>query len=621
LFFDFRLLAVAAMKVAFVSFALAAALTAAAQTAVNLPEVTVYSTRVANQTPTESFAMPVSALRYEPVVDIQARNIAEGQADVTIRGGIFENTGFRLGAVSVLDPQTGHYLAEIPVPPAMLSAPQILTGADVGMATSNATVGAVSYGWRPIRTGGVASVGFGQHRLEREEVYQGYANAAQFGRTAVGADVALAHSRSAGAVPFGEHHFDRVGGRLQLKSPVTQTDIFAGYQGKFFGWPNLYTPFNSDETENLETLLLAVNHRVALGGGDFVEAGAFHRRNKDDYAFNRFAPLGPTHPFQHTTWENGAAIDGRRDVGAFVLNARAELLTDFLKSTSLTAGRYHSRTLAKAAIVPEKIWSDAGGGRTIVKAGASYDDSNRDHGTFSPIFEAAREFAGSPLHRIYASYARSTQEPSYTALNSSAASGLFRGNANLGRETSRNLEVGAAGQFAGWTAQAAIFGRRDDALVDWTFKRGVTARTANAVDIDTAGFESVVRRSWSRFDLVLGYTALTKDPDYRGAPVDASFYALNYARHRVTAALVARVAPGVELRIDNVARIQAANSLRVTGGDRAVFTTAGVVIRPAMLHNLELTAQVDNVWNSSFQAVPAVPATRREWSMGASLIW
>jgi vitamin B12 transporter len=52
-----------------------------------------------------------------------------------------------------------------------------------------------------------------------------------------------------------------------------------------------------------------------------------------------------------------------------------------------------------------------------------------------------------------------------------------------------------------------------------------------------------------------------------------------------------------------------------------VFTTAGVVIRPAMLHNLELTAQVDNVWNSSFQAVPAVPATRREWSMGASLIW
>ncbi len=31
--------------------------------------------------------------------------------DVTIRGGVFENTGFKVGAFSVYDPQTGHYLA------------------------------------------------------------------------------------------------------------------------------------------------------------------------------------------------------------------------------------------------------------------------------------------------------------------------------------------------------------------------------------------------------------------------------------------------------------------------------------------------------------------------------
>ena len=65
-------------------------------TPVSLPEVTVYSPRVANQAPAGAFAMPVSALRYEPQVDIQARNLTEAQSDVTIRGGIFENTGFRL---------------------------------------------------------------------------------------------------------------------------------------------------------------------------------------------------------------------------------------------------------------------------------------------------------------------------------------------------------------------------------------------------------------------------------------------------------------------------------------------------------------------------------------------
>jgi len=127
-------------------------------TPVSLPEIMVYSPRVANQSPTGTFATPVSSLRYEPQVDVQARNLTEAQADVTIRGGIFENTGFRIGAVSVTDPQTGHYYADIPIAPAMLGAPRILTGADQAMGTSASTVGAGAYGWRPGQTGGFAAV-------------------------------------------------------------------------------------------------------------------------------------------------------------------------------------------------------------------------------------------------------------------------------------------------------------------------------------------------------------------------------------------------------------------------------------------------------------------------------
>jgi outer membrane cobalamin receptor len=269
--------------------------------------------------------------------------------------------------------------------------------------------------------------------------------------------------------------------------------------------------------------------------------GAYHRRNKDDYAFDRFAPLGPVHPFQHTTWQDGASVESRWNVDDVTINARAEVLTDFLKSTSLTAGNYHSRTLTKLTLVPEESWSVAGGGAVMVKAGATYDDSNRDGGTVSPVAEISRTFPAGALRRVYASYAQTTQEPSYTALNSSASSGLFRGNPDLGRETTRNLEVGVSGMAAGWSADAAVFARRDLSLVDWTFTRGVTARSANAVDVDTLGVEAVLRRSWRAVDLVFGYTALAKDPDYRGARVDASFYALNYARQRLTAAATVRL--------------------------------------------------------------------------------
>src|SRR3954468_3323489 len=119
---------------------LAAAAIRAAEPAYELPKVVTYSEQVANQTPVATFAMPVSGLRFEPRVDVQARNLPEGQADVTIRGGGFENTGFKLGALSLYDPQTGHYFAEIPVAPAMLQTPRVLTGAENALAGFNAGV-------------------------------------------------------------------------------------------------------------------------------------------------------------------------------------------------------------------------------------------------------------------------------------------------------------------------------------------------------------------------------------------------------------------------------------------------------------------------------------------------
>ena len=593
-----------------------------AQTApVSLPEVTVYSPRVANQSPTGSFAMPVSALRFEPQVDVQARNLTEAQADVTIRGGIFENTGFGLGAFSLGDPQTGHYFAEIPVAPAMLTAPEILTGAAHAARAFNSTVGAIQYGWRPIRTAGSLAVASGEYGLNRQEFYQGFAGEATGGGMSVGADVAWARSEANGAVPFGDSHFTRVNGRVQLRDAHAQTDFFAGYQAKFFGWPNLYTPFNSNESENLETVLLAANHRLDLGGGDFLEVGVYSRRNKDDYAFNRYAALGAVHPFQHTTWVNGAALGGRRDIGGVVFNVHGEILSDDLHSTSLTAGRFHTRTLSKLAVVPEKSWRLADGAQLVAKAGATYDHSNHDGDAWSPVVEVAREQPNAAVSRIYASFATTTQLPSYTALNSSATSGLFRGNPNLGRETSRNLEVGASGLVAGWTAQAAVFFRRDDSLVDWTFRRGVTARTANAVDIDTTGAELIARRSWEMCDLVVGYTVLSKSPDYRGATVDASFYALNFARQRLTAAVVVRLTREFTVRFDNAARIQADNLLRVTGGDEAVISSLGLSYRPAALPGAEFSVQADNLWNSAFQEVPAVPAAGRQLSVSAGYSW
>jgi outer membrane receptor protein involved in Fe transport len=583
----------------------------------DLPAVTVDSPSVANQAPAGAFAMPVSALRYEPRVDVESRNLAEAQSDLTIRGDTFEATGLRLGAISLFDPQTGHYLAEVPVAPAMLGPPEILTGLPHALTAMNSTVGAIAYAWRPVQTAGFVTGALGTDGLDREEAYAGFAGA---GPRHLAADADWAHAAANGTVDFGDSRFDRVDGRVQYVTPVSQTDLVAGYQSSDLGWPNLYTPFQSDETDRLQTLLLDLNYRLNAGPDDRFEAGVFYRRNKDDYAFSRFAPLGRTHPYQHTTWLSGIALGGRDDFGGWALNYQAEATADSLKSTSLIYGRFHTRVLERIALAPETSWA-LDGGRLTLRAGATLDRSDREGSAVAPVAELAQGWSAGALRRLYLSYTETTEVPSYTALNSSPTAGLFLGNPNLGRETSRNTEIGASAEAGGWTLNGAVFYRRDGHLVDWTYQPGVLARSANPVNLATTGFELVARRVWGPAALVLGYTALGKQADYLGVPAAASFYALNYARDRLTAALILALTPALDLRWDNTARLQAADSLRTAGGDRAVVSSVGVYYRPAAWRGVELSAQADNLWNSAFQAVPAVPAAHRQISFGATYAW
>lgn len=587
-----------------------------------LPVFTTQAPRVANPEPAVTFAMPVSALRFEPLVDVQSRNLAEGQADIALRGGVFEQTGFRVGAVSLFDPQTGHYFAEIPIAPAMLGAPRISTGADNAHIGFNAGAGTVAYGWAAIRDGGNLTVTGGPDDSNRQAFYEGWVRSLGREGWSVAADLEAARSESDGPIAFGDHEFGRVGGRLQVRGPRSQTDLFAGYQSKFFGWPNLYTPFNSPESENLQTVLVAFNHRTNLGDGDFVQAGAYYRRNKDDYAFNRFAALGPVHPFQHTTWVEGGGIDGRRQLGTVSLVYGAQVMRDELRSSSLTAGRYRDRNQVKVSLIPE--FRVPAASELTLRAGGTWDDSNRDSGRVSPVVgvDWAPE-AGTSVatpDRLRVEYSEATQLPTYTALNSSAAAGLFRGNPNLGRQLSRNVEAGARWHDRQWSLDATLFHRRDEDLVDWTFRQGVTARSANAVDLATTGLELVYTRRADRFDLVLGYAWIDKNADYRGAVVDGSFYALNFARHRFTAALVYRIVPGLEVRLDQEFRLQEANPLR-RGPDESALAALAVVWRPKPLPAIEITAMIDNLWDSCFEEVPAVPASPRQYALGVAWRW
>ena len=261
------------------------------------------------------------------------------------------------------------------------------------------------------------------------------------------------------------------------------------------------------------------------------------------------------------SWEQ-AFKEGSR-AGRVSWRFGGQLTADKLvRSTDLTNGDFTDRSYATLSVVPSIASELANGGSLTWRFGATYDLSSRDDDALSPLLGVTFSRSDNDGSTNYSfEYAATSQVPGYTALKSNPA-GLFGGNANLGREKAKQLSASVERVSGEWQIIATLFSRRDDNLVDWTYATGAPfARQANSVDIDVSGFEAFVIRTWESVDLAIGYTALHKDADYGAASVDASFYALNFAKHRATLAIAYQFAEGFELRLDNEYREQEENPL------------------------------------------------------------
>lgn len=459
--------------------------------------------------------------------------MAEAQGDVTIRGGIFENTGFRVGSATLIDPQTGHYSAELPIAPEMLTAPKVLVAGDNALYGFNSTVGTISYGWSQIQDGGSATLGGGDHDLNFQRLHHAvtgtFANAEDW---SWGAEVETSRSESDGTIQYGDHNFDRTTGRVQLVGPNSQTDFFAGYQSKFFAWPNMYTTDGVHETENLKTSLFMINHKQSYDDRSFIEGTAYYREHKDNYIYSRENPQW--YDARHTTYVTSLGFSGLHAWNdQYGLNYSAQIAADEINSNKLED---NSRTAAKLILLPEYQMEMHDGESVTVRIGGSFDDTNRDDSKFSGICDLTWEHRENDNHfeSLYISYVETSQIAGYTAIAASSG-GPFASNSDLDCETTQNLELGGSLNRDTWTFEGALFYRWDDDLVDWTYSENDTsARSAKGVDIETFGIELIASKRWNSVEAIASYTFLDKDEDYGDDSIDASFYALNYAKHRIT---------------------------------------------------------------------------------------
>ena len=595
---------------------------ATSNTETAIEQITVEASATANKLPVGTFDSPVSNLEYDPRVDLQSRNMAEAQADVTIRGGIFENTGFRVGSATLLDPQTGHYVAELPIAPQMLTGPYILTGADNALNGMNSSVGSISFGFKPITTGGNVSVGTGTNDFNLQSIYAGISTDVDDAKNwQLGFEGEYSHSQSDGSIENGDHDFNRTSARIQLIGADSQTDVLYGSQDKFFGWPNMYTPFGVNETEELETRLLMLNHQQNYADNSHFEVSAYYRKHNDHYVFSRENPSA-FEAFHETKVKSIAVSGSHAQNTAFAVNYSAQYIEDEIESTTLE-NNFTSRTYYKLSVLPEYKIDLKQNQLLILRLGAAFDDTNRDDSELSLIGDISLNTQNSDgsEQTVYLSYAQASQVAGYTAIGGSDQGGLFRSNYNLERETTKNLELGYLIQEQTWQLNSAVFYREDNNLVDWTFSfDSSSARFANPVDIDATGVEFFATKYFDTTELIASYTYLNKSENYGDADIDASFYALNFPDHRVTLGAIWTPNDLIEMRVDNEWRKQHENALR-NGKDTALFTQLSLKITPTVINNLFITLAADNVWDESFEEIPGTPGRGEQYTLSATYSW
>jgi vitamin B12 transporter len=583
-----------------------------AEAVLELSAFPVYAgSRVEKAAPAET--QLTERMRRDVRVDMQTRGGARYQSDITVRGGIFEGTGLMVGGLALFDPQTGHYAAEIPLDPGFFSGARLLTGFDNALHGFNSTAGTIDWQWAPIRVGGRADLTVGTDGLFGFQAIAG-------GRHESGAawQVSGSMEEGNGSLAFGDFELERISGRVEFKVGTGKLFLFGGHVSKFAGWPGLYTGIASlNETDETHTSLLGWQW-IREGDRNLHRVGGYWRQLDDDYEFNRFSP---NRFFEHLTEVWSLQGDGLLQADWANLGYRWVFVSDRIRrSTSLVNGDFSERDYAEVAVTAQRRLSTKIG-ELVPYIGMGLQSTNEDSTVGSP--QAGARLTGSLENgawQLYAEWSESSQVPGYTVLKSNPT-GLFGGNPDLGREMAETLELGAFVQQGDFSVQTVVFRRDDEGLVDWVFSsNSPSARQAAPVDIKVHGVETWLRWEPGTTAFEFGYAWLDKDSEYDDPGVDASFYALNYARHRLLATLEHTLTENFMLRLEAEYRDHPANILRA-GGDEAFKLHAQAVLEDFPAEGLRLTVRLENLTDEAFESVPGTPGQRREGRLVLSYLW
>jgi len=432
-------------------------------------------------------------LEYALSVDVRQRGVQGVQADISVRGGSFDQTLILLNGINISDPQTGHYALDLPVSLQNIQRIEILEGSAARVFGPNAFSGVINIITSTDgHTGLNIDVLGGQNKLSNVNV-SGNVNTVNWNQM-----IAYNHISSNGYIDNTDFKNWNAFYQTKLNIKPGTIDFQIGRTNKSFGANSFYTATYPNQFEETKTTFASL--KFESGQKIHLIPSIYWRRHQDKFELFRSEPASwyKGHNY-HLTDVFGSNLNawfssrfGKTAFGAEIRtenvwsNVLGDVLTTpievpgeagqfFTKSYSRTTISYfaeHSVYLKKFTISAGAMtnWiSDLGFGWNIY-----------------PGIDAS--YAFTDYFKIYGSASSSLRMPTFTDLFYNGPTNI--GNPDLKPEKSVNYEGGLKLNRKGFTGNAEAYFRHGKNLIDWVRENETDKwQTLNLTRINTTGIE------------------------------------------------------------------------------------------------------------------------------------
>ncbi|HAQ19295.1 MAG TPA: vitamin B12 receptor [Prolixibacteraceae bacterium] len=432
-------------------------------------------------------------LEYALSVDVRQRGVHGVQADISVRGGSFDQTLILLNGINISDPQTGHHALNLPVSLKNIQRIEILEGPAARIFGPNAFSGAIN-----IITGSEGNssmkidVSAGQNKLADANI-SGNLKTGSWNQFA-----AFNRMSSAGYINNTDFKTWNAFYQTKLNTKPGTLDFQAGRTNKAFGANSFYTATYPNQFEETKTTFASL--KFESGTKIHLTPSVYWRRHQDRFELFRTEPASwyKGHNY-HLTDVFGSNLNvwfaskfGKTAFGAEIRteNVWSNVLGEVMaipievpgENNQLFTKSYSRITISyftEHSIYLEKFTLSAGAMTNwISDLGFGWN--------IYPGLDAS--LALSDHLKIYGSASTSLRMPTFTDLFYSGPTNL--GNPDLKPEKSVNYEGGIKFNYNGFSGHAGSFHRQGKDLIDWVREKETDKwQTKNLTKINSTGIE------------------------------------------------------------------------------------------------------------------------------------